>query len=68
VQAFAHDATHAASVRILTLPNATHFVHLDRAQHGRDSWTKSLHSSPIGNAESKEVDHPSPRPGGGGLP
>jgi pimeloyl-ACP methyl ester carboxylesterase len=36
VQAFAHDATHAASVRILTLPNATHFVHLDRAQHGRD--------------------------------
>jgi pimeloyl-ACP methyl ester carboxylesterase len=36
VQAFAHDATHAASVRILTLPNATHFVHLDRAVHGRD--------------------------------
>jgi len=36
VQAFAHDATHAASVRILTLPNATHFVHLDRAEHGRD--------------------------------
>ena len=36
VQAFAHDATHAASVRILSLPDATHFVHLDRAEHGRD--------------------------------
>lgn len=36
VQAFAHDATHAASVRILTLPDATHFVHLDRPEHGRD--------------------------------
>jgi pimeloyl-ACP methyl ester carboxylesterase len=35
VQAFAHDATHAASVRTLALPDATHFVHLDRAERGR---------------------------------
>lgn len=35
-QAFVHDAVHAAAVRILTLPGATHFVHLDRAEHGRD--------------------------------
>ncbi|MBS0519808.1 MAG: alpha/beta hydrolase [Proteobacteria bacterium] len=36
VQAFAHDAAHAASLEILTLPEATHFVHLDRPDHGRD--------------------------------
>jgi pimeloyl-ACP methyl ester carboxylesterase len=36
VQAFAHDATHAASVKILALPDATHFVHLDRPEHGRE--------------------------------
>lgn len=35
-QAFAHDAVHAASVRVLTLKDATHFVHLDRAERGRD--------------------------------
>lgn len=35
VSAFVHDAGHAASVRVLNLPEATHFVHLDRPHHGR---------------------------------
>lgn len=35
VDAFTHDASHAASVRALSLADATHFVHLDQAQHGR---------------------------------
>jgi pimeloyl-ACP methyl ester carboxylesterase len=35
-QAFAHDAVHASSVRLVTLEDATHFVHLDRPGHGRD--------------------------------
>jgi pimeloyl-ACP methyl ester carboxylesterase len=35
-EAFAHDAVHARSVRLLDLPQATHFVHLDRPEHGRD--------------------------------
>ncbi|GLQ52606.1 alpha/beta fold hydrolase [Dyella flava] len=34
--AFQHDAVHARSVHLLDLPNATHFVHLDRPQHGRE--------------------------------
>jgi pimeloyl-ACP methyl ester carboxylesterase len=34
---FLHDATHAKSARLLVLPGATHFVHLDRPQHGRDT-------------------------------
>lgn len=29
------DLTHAASVSLLVLPNATHYVHLDRPEHGR---------------------------------
>lgn len=33
--AFLHDATHAASARLLTLPDATHFAHLDRPERGR---------------------------------
>jgi pimeloyl-ACP methyl ester carboxylesterase len=36
VQAFVHDAVHAASVKVVSLPDATHFAHLDRAEHGRD--------------------------------
>jgi pimeloyl-ACP methyl ester carboxylesterase len=36
VQTFVHDAVHARSIRALTLPEATHFVHLDRAEHGRE--------------------------------
>jgi len=33
---FAHDAVRAQTTRIVTIPEATHFVHLDRPQHGRD--------------------------------
>jgi len=36
VEAFAQDAVRARSVRIVTLADATHFVHLDRAERGRD--------------------------------
>jgi pimeloyl-ACP methyl ester carboxylesterase len=32
---FAHDAVRARELRVLTLPNATHFVHLDRPERGR---------------------------------
>jgi pimeloyl-ACP methyl ester carboxylesterase len=30
-----HDLVHAPSVKIVVLPNATHFVHLDRPERGR---------------------------------
>jgi pimeloyl-ACP methyl ester carboxylesterase len=30
----AHDLVNA-SVRVVVIPNATHFVHLDRSEHGR---------------------------------
>jgi pimeloyl-ACP methyl ester carboxylesterase len=33
---FVHDAVRAQSAHAVTIPNATHFVHLDRPQHGRD--------------------------------
>lgn len=33
---FIHDAVRAQSGRILMIPGATHFVHLDRPQHGRE--------------------------------
>ena len=42
VQAFAHDATRAASLKIVTLPEATHFVHLDRPQRGRDQLLREI--------------------------
>lgn len=35
VAAFVHDAVHSRGVRVLELPEATHFVHLDRAERGR---------------------------------
>lgn len=35
VEAFVHDAVHSRGVRVLELPEATHFVHLDRAERGR---------------------------------
>ena len=35
VQAFAHDAVHARSVRAVEIPGATHFLHLERAGAGR---------------------------------
>ncbi|WP_051248434.1 alpha/beta fold hydrolase [Inquilinus limosus] len=37
VDAFAHDAMRSAGVRSVTLPGATHFVHLDRPERGRDA-------------------------------
>lgn len=42
VQAFAHDATHATSLKIVALPEATHFVHLDRPQRGRDQLLREI--------------------------
>lgn len=33
--AFAQDAVHARQREVVTLPDATHHVHLDRAEHGR---------------------------------
>src|SRR5262249_49057705 len=40
--AFAHDAVRARSVKIATLPGATHFVHLERAARGRDRLLDEL--------------------------
>jgi len=37
MSAFAHDATRSDGVRSLTLPGATHYVHLDRPERGRDA-------------------------------
>ncbi|WP_139373824.1 alpha/beta fold hydrolase [Enhydrobacter aerosaccus] len=42
VQAFAHDAVHARSIRIVALPEATHFVHLDRPERGRGQLLDAL--------------------------
>jgi pimeloyl-ACP methyl ester carboxylesterase len=33
---FVHDSVRARFTRIVTIPDATHFVHLDRPQHGRE--------------------------------
>jgi len=35
VQALAHDAVHARSVRIVEIPEGSHFLHLERADRGR---------------------------------
>lgn len=35
VQAFAHDAVHARSVRAVEIPGGTHLLHLERASAGR---------------------------------
>ena len=35
-KAFAENAVHSAKVEVVVIPNATHFVHLDRPEHGRD--------------------------------
>jgi pimeloyl-ACP methyl ester carboxylesterase len=34
--ALVHDATRARTTRLVTLPGATHFVHLERPHRGRD--------------------------------
>jgi len=39
---FSHDATGAHSTRIVTIQDATHFVHLDRPQRGRDLLLREL--------------------------
>lgn len=41
-EAFAHDAVHARSLRVVTLPQATHYVHLDRAERGRDALLREI--------------------------
>jgi pimeloyl-ACP methyl ester carboxylesterase len=43
-QSFAHDAVHAALVRVLVLPDATHYVHLDRPERGRDQLIREVTS------------------------
>jgi pimeloyl-ACP methyl ester carboxylesterase len=42
VQAFAHDAVHARSVRVVEIPGASHFVHLERASAGRAQLLEAL--------------------------
>jgi pimeloyl-ACP methyl ester carboxylesterase len=37
----AHDLVHAP-VRVVVIPNATHFVHLDRPEHGRQQLLQEL--------------------------
>lgn len=41
-ETFAHDAVHARQLRVVTLPQATHYVHLDRAGRGRDALLREL--------------------------
>lgn len=38
VQAFAHDAVHARSVRVVEIPGAGHFLHLERPEAGRAAF------------------------------
>jgi len=42
VQAFAHDAVHARSVRVEEIPGASHFVHLERPEAGRERLLELL--------------------------
>ncbi|VIO72393.1 2-succinyl-6-hydroxy-2, 4-cyclohexadiene-1-carboxylate synthase [Bradyrhizobium ivorense] len=42
VQAFAHDAVRAASLRVVALEDATHYVHLDRPERGRDALLREV--------------------------
>lgn len=42
VQAFAHDAVHARSVRAVEIPDGTHFLHLERAGAGRAQLLEAL--------------------------
>jgi len=37
-----HDAISAQSVRAVTIPEATHYVHLDRPECGRDVLLKEV--------------------------
>ncbi|MCA6123675.1 alpha/beta hydrolase [Bradyrhizobium sp. WSM 1704] len=40
--AFAHDAVRAAALRVVTLKGATHYVHLDRPERGRDELLQEV--------------------------
>jgi pimeloyl-ACP methyl ester carboxylesterase len=42
LRAFVHDAAHARSVRVLEIPGATHFVHLERPERGRDVLIREI--------------------------
>jgi pimeloyl-ACP methyl ester carboxylesterase len=42
VSAFQHDAVRAAEMRVLSLPDSTHHVHLDRATRGRDQMLQAI--------------------------
>ncbi len=42
VEAFSHDTVHATSLEVLNLPEATHFVHLDRPERGRDQLLQAV--------------------------
>jgi pimeloyl-ACP methyl ester carboxylesterase len=41
-ESFAHDAVHARTVRVVTLQDATHYVHLDRPERGRDALLREI--------------------------
>ena len=43
-QALAQAATHSPNVKTVFLPNATHFVHLDRPEHGRTQLLNEISS------------------------
>jgi len=37
-----NELTHSPRVRVLVIPSATHFVHLDRPEHGRDLLIREI--------------------------
>jgi pimeloyl-ACP methyl ester carboxylesterase len=41
-QTLAQHLTHAHTVKVLEIPQATHFVHLDRPEHGRDTLVSAV--------------------------
>ena len=59
VQAFAHDAVHARSVRAVEIPGATHFLHLERAGAGRAQLLELLGEAlPVTPDAGVEASHP----------
>jgi pimeloyl-ACP methyl ester carboxylesterase len=42
VTTLARELTKAADVRTVTIPGATHFVHLDRPDKGRDAFVSEV--------------------------
>jgi pimeloyl-ACP methyl ester carboxylesterase len=41
-QAMADELVHSPKVRVVVIPSATHLVHLDRPEHGRDTLLKEI--------------------------